>query len=380
VSVLLVLVGLPLGVIAAAAFGAWRARRSPRLALRAFALGVPLALGAGLVYGFRFPVLVRQLTSSTAGLAYLGLPVAAVIVAAVALPFAWALSVLVIAAWRAQLPRAAADWTVVAGAVTVLIAGVAGVLSVSDFLRLDRTVRMPTATADELRAVYADYERHRRLYEAYASMLLRSGNNHVLARVAVHANAPEDVLVPLLSYPDHAVSQRAWRHRALTPETLRRLSVDATVRTRRGLASNARTPPDILRALAQDPALDSAMFQNEALPDDVAATVLPRLAAALTGPNSEYFRAAVGRQRKAPPELLESMSRDPMPVVREHVAFNPRTPVEALRRLAADPDATVRRGAAGNASTPPDVLRMLHSDPSEPVRSMARANRATPSD
>src|SRR5207247_7740276 len=95
VSVLLVLVGLPLGVIAAAAFGAWRARRSPRLALRAFALGVPLALGAGLVYGFRFPVLVRQLTSSTAGLAYLGLPVAAVIVAAVALPFALALSVLV---------------------------------------------------------------------------------------------------------------------------------------------------------------------------------------------------------------------------------------------------------------------------------------------
>jgi hypothetical protein len=256
----------------------------------------------------------------------------------------------------------------------IVVLAVAGAWTYAPYERAYRIARAADSGPLELAEAVRAYRARPALHAAYSSFLLRSGNNHVLARVAVHPRTPEEVLLVLVGDTDGSVRWRAWRHPAFQPETLRRLAQSGDPAIRNGVASNERTPPDVLRTLAQDPAMDGALQQNRSLPDDAVGPVLRRLFAAQQGPFTEYSRATIARHERAPGDLLDEMSRDPTPVVREAVAFNARTPLESLERLTTDPEPMVRRGVAGNRSAPPALLEALVNDPHELVRSMAKGN------
>ena len=118
--------------------------------------------------------------------------------------------------------------------------------------------------------------------------------------------------------------------------------------------------------------LSQAGLDPEATP-----VMLARLAVA----GGQLTRMAVGNNRNAQPDLLDTLSRDPLETVRQAVAENPMTPPDALGRLTEDESAHVRQFAGGNPSTPPEALARLASrDTSTSVKTAVAGNSATPVD
>lgn len=71
--------------------------------------------------------------------------------------------------------------------------------------------------------------------------------------------------------------------------------------------------------------------------------------------------------------VLETLSRDEDPSIRDAVARKRKAPKEILERLARDPDDGVRLAVAYNKSTSVDVLQSLLGDPWNSVADQAQA-------
>jgi len=117
---------------------------------------------------------------------------------------------------------------------------------------------------------------------------------------------------------------------------------------------NENCPPEAIQLVA-----DSVMVTNYT----VAATMLgnpncpagafPELVSSANG----YIQLAIVKHPNCPPEILELLSHQAVPI-REIVAANQRTPGATLERLLSDRVGTVSRAAAANPSLPRRALAM----------------------
>lgn len=78
-------------------------------------------------------------------------------------------------------------------------------------------------------------------------------------------------------------------------------------------------------------------------------------------------RWAVAKNHFTPVDTLDTLSSDPINLVRALVATNPNTPVPVLNKLFSD-EKIVRDGLSGNPNTPLKLLNVLAGDADKMVR------------
>lgn len=83
--------------------------------------------------------------------------------------------------------------------------------------------------------------------------------------------------------------------------------------------------------------------------------------------------AALARNWRTPPHILQDLVDNPSETVRLHLATNRRTPAQALRKLAKDPVFVVRKALTGNTQLSIADLRRLAVDRNPLVQSDASA-------
>jgi len=313
------------------------ARAIGRLARRAPATRIGAWLAAALTAGYvaLFTHGVFANTSSTAGLAFLMLPLLEALVFGAALAVGWALATLTSRGAQRAYAR------------SILAASIAAVASVAAwslvrFAVLDRRAGDPAQPPAALRAVPREYAAREGIHTVWAALLARDGNTLPLARLATNPAAPDDVLLALAHHSNGSIAWRAVANANLSETSLRSLATEGGAR-RLSVVDNPNAPPDLLREIAIDAAADHVL----------ALARHPRLPAELRDPL--YTRAVREGDRYA----------------RNVAAVQPDLPVELLRVLAQDDWELVRRGVAANWHTPLDLLERLAVNRDENVRSMA---------
>jgi hypothetical protein len=221
------------------------------------------ALTAGYVAIFTHGVFAN--TSSTAGLAFLMLPLLEALVFGAALAVGWALATLTSRGAQRAYAR------------SILAASIAAVASVAAwslvrFAVLDRRAGDPAQPPAALRAVPREYAAREGIHTVWAALLARDGNTLPLARLATNPAAPDDVLLalalarhprlpaelrdPLYTRAVREGDRYARNVAAVQPdlpvELLRVLAQDDWELVRRGVAANWHTPLDLLERLAVD--------------------------------------------------------------------------------------------------------------------------------
>jgi hypothetical protein len=172
----------------------------------------------------------------------------------------------------------------------------------------------------------------------------------------------------------------------LTPQNkLRELAASEDFRTRRALAKNRATPPDVLILLVNDPKprLGYLVCSRAFLDEDVAMALTShpdletrcKLASRrdsseevqlrLAQDESFHVHLALSGRPELSHHLTETLAASTEPLVRTKIAKRPDCSFDALRRLANDPEPDVCDEVARSPRTPPDILSMLarHSDP-----------------
>jgi len=84
------------------------------------------------------------------------------------------------------------------------------------------------------------------------------------------------------------------------------------------------------------------------------------------------IRESVASSYNTPPDLFETLARDPDDGVRACVARNEATPCDVLRELAGDRSELVRGWVAVNYFVPEDVMDVLAEDRSSTVRALVK--------
>jgi hypothetical protein len=195
--------------------------------------------------------------------------------------------------------------------------------------------------------------------------LMASPQPRVRIAVAEYPAAPSAVVAHLTTDPDRHVRCAALRH-THSAAILR----DAAQGPDRGaVASNPQCPPDVLDTLSRDPAylVRLNVVCNQATPAAI-------LNAAVADPHEHVRWWAL---RKAPSQdLIRRAVADADLRTREAVAGNPHCPPALVARLAADPEPRVRGQAATNPACPDQVRRRLQTDPSKYVANLATAYRS----
>lgn len=200
-----------------------------------------------------------------------------------------------------------------------------------------------------------------------------------------------------------------------TPEVLRILATDRTIDVRRAVASNPKSPIDVLDALVQDPDPDTKVqgrVAENAKASQNALTLLaggPRLSpmylkvlqhphcppeiltAALAWTLAENPRSAGDTERHLKirkaiagnpnfPDSLAWAIDVPEAIVRIRAAENPVCSTEVLTILAADSELWVVRAVATNPHCPPELLaQWIHSSDIDLFKGAAE-NPSTPTD
>ncbi len=169
--------------------------------------------------------------------------------------------------------------------------------------------------------------------------------------------------------------------------------------TKKAVAANPNTPPELLSKLAEDfpgqvlqnPVLDLLLLEEPAFFEN-----MPR-ASRIAIAESEYadvellrqlggsrsihprVRGAVASNPNTPEDLVRDLAGQAI-AARAGAARNPKTPEELLRKLSEDDKEEVRLGCASNESTPEDILREFALEENLEFRRTIAKNRATPSD
>jgi hypothetical protein len=166
-----------------------------------------------------------------------------------------------------------------------------------------------------------------------------------------------------------------------TPEELAALAAQSDALAA-AVATNARTPADLLDTLASHPNVEvrSAVARHAALPkaarERLAADPEPAVRSALLNPDNAFWDAAAEKfvYRKRDRALADRSVEDPDPAVRTAAARATRDE-GVLCRLARDPDVRVRM-ACIRWGIPVSVERILAADSSAKVRLKLAESRA----
>lgn len=260
--------------------------------------------------------------------------------------------------------------------------------------------------------------------------LSTSANKFVRSRVAQNAATGADTLARLARDPDDYVRSAVARHPHTPPETLAAMSQtrDASRYVRSALAANPRTPtaaltpsrrddyftrkslagnpstdPEVLRTLAADTdtTVVEQVAKNPATPEDtVLALVSHRslcVAEALARRNRNpdptrwrtiMVRRSVGRRFEEVPKripveeggrfpvsLIEAMAASSHRVLRLVAASQPDAPSQVLEVLAADEDMWVRARVAENEGASPALVTRMAQNETEARLIPLLANR-----
>ncbi|MFF3753136.1 hypothetical protein ACFYYH_22150 [Streptomyces sp. NPDC002018] len=268
----------------------------------------------------------------------------------------------------------------------------------------ERTAELVETLADDWRL--GDVMEHGLLGRALAERLLDEGR--LLARLARNPTFPAGLAERLADHEDPAVrlavsarpglseEERAaidwtvtpddrletlrwvWDARE-EPEVLRRCATSAHTWLRRSAAVCTELPDDCVELLADDADFVVRLLLAEHHPKAPAELLLdlylngthravgmlavrPQfpaagLAARFADAADPWARALAVRDPGATPALVEGLSRDPEPGVREAAARDPRLPVPRLVELLEDPD--VGAAAAGNPALPAREMTAL---------------------
>ncbi|GAA2537499.1 hypothetical protein GCM10010435_00640 [Winogradskya consettensis] len=176
-----------------------------------------------------------------------------------------------------------------------------------------------------------------------------------------------------------------WVRDATDPDVHRRCASSAHIGLRRSLAYNPAIGPDIIQRLAVDEDFAVRLLlceQNPGVPAEAVINVFleahnMRASSLLRHPSLKDFpfaahaenphpgvRALVPRDPDASPELIDRLSRDPVPVVRAMAAADPRLSVARLLELFEEEETT--EYAAANPLLPVPVMQaILEPDPAE---------------
>ena len=128
-------------------------------------------------------------------------------------------------------------------------------------------------------------------------------------------------------------------HPATTPAMFKSLSFDKDAAIRKRVASNRKTPKNILLRLASDP--------------------------------DQSVKISIATNLSAPDEVYLILARDSMQAVRSVVARFEYVPVIALKILAEDKDVDIRLEVARNLNTTKEILIQLTHDADSAVSAVA---------
>ena len=198
--------------------------------------------------------------------------------------------------------------------------------------------------------------------------LLKNPNFTHWYYIAENINTPLKILDFLMSELERLKDDDTYKNtRQMTAEKIARNPNCSTelleklahlkfeVGVREAIADNAKTSPDVLKALAEDENdyVKRSVASNENTPSEI----LRKMA---VNENSK-LRFLVAKNRKTPKDILENLYKDDEDTVREYVAANINTPIHVLEILAKDDKSDVLLAIAANPNTPKTILKNLLS-------------------
>lgn len=108
-------------------------------------------------------------------------------------------------------------------------------------------------------------------------------------------------------------------------------------------------------------------------------TIVELLSDIASNPIDMGARWAVAKNPHTPVEVLRTLSKDNVNLVRALVATNPSTPSDILEIFFSD-EKIVRDGLSGNPNTPPKLLKIFANDNDIMVRMRLAENSSVPQD
>jgi hypothetical protein len=160
---------------------------------------------------------------------------------------------------------------------------------------------------------------------------------------------------------DEFIHEAACANTVLHLEEIQRLlAAGPSLACKRGLADNPNTSAELLKRLADEPALWWHLAFNPRTPPEVLLRMFsaPNLRAAVLETPGPPYRVVMGRlderhipastlhllasDERAPEELLAILAKNGLPQVRKSVVGNPRTPRDAVEKLAQDSNPEVQ--------------------------------------
>lgn len=188
------------------------------------------------------------------------------------------------------------------------------------------------------------------------------------AKLADDDETPLPVLRLLARSADPHIRGRVAGNESIDADIHELLSVDADGFVRSKTIENIRSSPEFLVRFDTD----TDLFVVEELCENKY-TSAGRLRELYATPGAPRDRLALNIG--LPADLIELMSKDEDPAVRENILHNMRTPADLVNGLHADSDAGVRAQVAAHRLVTLDVLRVLQDDEDAAVRyQVARAN------
>lgn len=223
--------------------------------------------------------------------------------------------------------------------------------------------------------------------------LAKDPDGYVRTAVAKHPNTPAETLAAMSSVPDSAYVRSALARNPHTPTSTLKPAASDDYFTRRSIAGNPNTDPDILREMAadRDNTVAEEVAKNPATPDDAVLTLIEHwsggVAEAISrrnrNPNPTRWRTItvstkVGRSyststKQIPveeggrftPEQIEAMAASKHAILQRTAASQPDAPAHVLSTLASHEDMWVRARVAENEGASADLILHMAQEEDE---------------
>lgn len=204
-------------------------------------------------------------------------------------------------------------------------------------------------------------------------ILANDDNFQVSQLAAKNPNTPVKILESLAKDLSEDKRRYVAENVGLTPSIFELLAADSDRWVRYRVAENPSTPVNILELLANDS--DTSVRNGVAKNLSTPLNILELLATDSSNPN--WIHQSLAENSSSSTKILNFLSTNPDPHVRESVARNLNTTSDILQSLSNDSVDSVRRCIAKNSSTSSDVLKKLANDSDIGVRFFVAKNNNT---
>jgi hypothetical protein len=209
-----------------------------------------------------------------------------------------------------------------------------------------------------------------------------------IANAVSHASKPFREMN--LTCPDARVRRAVAAHPNAAPDRLDALVKDYNRAVLLALATNPRTPTEVLKRLAEDEYLRrfvilnptahqselvQAVIENHDVRDASKSQITEAAFRRYGRSIKVSVRRKVASHQDAPVELLHELVGDPSPEVRIELIGNPRAPDSIRERLARDPDLNVRIAVAEHKLSSAHVLEILAQDSDTQILELVAGRR-----